>query len=38
MASGSKVHIRKPPHFDRNNSDHWKIRMIVHLRAMGGKI
>jgi hypothetical protein len=28
----------KPPHFDRNNYDHWKTRMKVHLRATCGKI
>jgi hypothetical protein len=37
MASGSNVHIGKPPHFDGNNHDYWKIRMIVHLRTMSGK-
>jgi hypothetical protein len=38
MASGSNMHTGKPPHFDGNNYDYWKIRMIVHLRAMGGNI
>jgi hypothetical protein len=34
MASNNNVHIRKPPHFDGNNYDYWKIRMSMHLRAM----
>jgi hypothetical protein len=38
MASNNNVHIGKPPHFDGNNYDYWKIRMSMHLRAMGGKI
>jgi hypothetical protein len=36
MASNNNVHIRKPPHFDGNNYDYWKIRMSMHLKAMGG--
>jgi hypothetical protein len=32
------VHIGKPPQFDGNNYDYWKIRMSMHLKAMGGKI
>jgi hypothetical protein len=38
MASNNNVHIGKLPHFDRNNYDYWKIRMSMHLRAMGAKI
>jgi hypothetical protein len=38
MASKSSMHIGKPSHFDGNNYDYWKIRMTVHLRAMGGRI
>jgi hypothetical protein len=38
MASNNNVHIVKPPHFDGNNYDYWKIRMLMHLREMGGKI
>jgi hypothetical protein len=38
MASNNNVHIGKPPHFDGNNYDYWKIRMSMHLRAMGRKI
>jgi hypothetical protein len=38
MASNNNVHIGKPPHFDGNNYDSRKIRMSMHLRAMGGKI
>jgi hypothetical protein len=38
MASNNNVHIGKPSHFDGNNYDYWKIRMSMHLRAMGGKI
>jgi hypothetical protein len=38
MASNNNVHIGKPPHFDGNNYDYWKIGMSMHLKAMGGKI
>jgi hypothetical protein len=38
MGSGNNMHVGKPPHFDENNYDYWKIRMTVHLRAMGGSI
>jgi hypothetical protein len=38
MASSNNVHIGKPPHFDGNNYDYWKIIMSMHLRAMGGRI
>jgi hypothetical protein len=38
MASGSNVHIGKPPHFDEKNYDYWKIRMTFHLRAMSENI
>jgi hypothetical protein len=37
MASNNNVHIGKPLHFDGNNHDYWKIRMLMHLKAMGGK-
>jgi hypothetical protein len=35
MASNNNVHIGKPSHFDGNNYDYWKIRMSMHLKAMG---
>jgi hypothetical protein len=38
MTSSNNVHIGKQPHFARNNYDYWKIRMSMHLRAMGGRI
>jgi hypothetical protein len=38
MASNNNVHIEKPPHFDGNNYDYGKIRMSMHLKALGGKI
>jgi hypothetical protein len=38
MASNNNVHIGKQPHFDGKNYDYWKIRMSMHLKAMGGKI
>jgi hypothetical protein len=38
MANNTNVHIGKPPQFDGNNYDYWKIRMSMHLKAMGGKI
>jgi hypothetical protein len=37
MTSNNIVHIGKPSHFDGNNYNYWKIRMSMHLRAMGGK-
>jgi hypothetical protein len=36
--ASNNVHIWKPPHFDGNNYDYWKIRMPMHLKARGGKI
>jgi hypothetical protein len=38
MASNNNVHIGKLSHFDGNNYDYWKIRMSMHLKAMGGKV
>jgi hypothetical protein len=38
MDSNNNVHIWKSPHFDGNNYFYWKIRMPMHLKAMGGKI
>jgi hypothetical protein len=38
MASNNNMHIGKLPHFDGKNYDYWKIRMSMHLKAMGGKI
>ena len=38
MASGSNVHVGKPPLFDGSNYDYWKIRMMVHLKAINKKI
>jgi hypothetical protein len=35
MANNNSVHIGKSPHFDGNNYDYWKIRMSMHLKAMG---
>jgi hypothetical protein len=32
MASNNNVHIGKPPYFDGNNYDYWKIRMSMHMR------
>ena len=37
MALESNVHMRKASFFDGNNYDYWKIRMMVHLKAMGKK-
>ena len=31
-------HVGKPPFFDGNNYDYWKIRMSTHLKAMGRKL
>jgi hypothetical protein len=38
MDSSNNVHIGKPPHYDGNDYNYWKIRMSMHLKAMGGKI
>jgi hypothetical protein len=38
MTSYNNVHIGKPPHFDGNYYDYWKIRMSMLLREMGRKI
>jgi hypothetical protein len=35
MANNNNVHIGKPPHFDGNDYDYWKIRMSMHPQAMG---
>jgi hypothetical protein len=37
MANNNNVHIGKPPHFDGNNYDYWKIRMSMHHKAMAGE-
>ena len=38
MTSDNGIHIGKPPFFDRNNYDYWKIRMSAHLKAMSRKL
>jgi len=38
MASDGVANVGKPPFFDGKNYDYWKIRMMVHLKAMGKKI
>ena len=38
MTSDNGVHVGKPPFFDGNNYDYWKVRMTAHLKAMSRKI
>ena len=38
MTSDNEIHIGKPPFFDGNNYDYWKIRMSAHLKAMIRKL
>jgi hypothetical protein len=38
MASNNNMHIGKPPHFDGNNYDYWKIRMSIILEQWVEKI
>jgi len=34
MTSDNGIHVGKPPFFDGNNYDYWKVRMTAHLKAM----
>ena len=38
MTSESGIHVGKPPNFDGNNFDYWKIRMTSYLKALSRKI
>ena len=38
MTSDHGIHVGKPPFFDGNNYDYWKIRMSAHLKAMSRKL
>ena len=38
MTSDNGIHVGKPPFFDGNNYDYWKIRMSAHLKAMSRKL
>ena len=38
MTSDNGIHVGKPPFFDGNNYDYWKVRMTAHLKAMSRKI
>ena len=38
MTSDNVVHVGKPPFFDENNYDYWKVRMTAHVKAMSRKI
>ena len=33
MTSDNGIHVGKPPFFDGNNYDYWKIRMSAHLKT-----
>ena len=38
MTSESAIHVGKPPNFDGNNCDYWKVRMTSYLKALSRKI
>ena len=38
MTSESAIHVGKPPNFDGNNYDYWKVRMTSYLKALNRKI
>ena len=38
MTRDNGIHVGKPPFFDRNNYDYWKIRISAHLKAMSRKL
>jgi hypothetical protein len=38
MTSESVIHVGKPPNFDGNNCDYWKVRMTSYLKALSRKI
>ena len=38
MTSDNGIHVGKPPFFDGNNYDYWKIRMSTYLKAMSRKL
>ena len=38
MTSDSGIHVGKPPFFDGNNYDYWKVRMTSYLKALSSKI
>ena len=38
MTSESAIHVGKPPNFDGNNCDYWKVRMTSYLKALSRKL
>ena len=38
MTSENGIHVGKPPQFDGNNYDYWKVRMTSYLKALNRKI
>ena len=38
MTSESAIHVGKPPNFDGNNYNYWKVRMTSYLKALNIKI
>ena len=38
MTSKNGIHVGKPPQFDGNNYDYWKVRMTSYLKALSRKI
>src|SRR6185437_6714761 len=38
MTSKNGIHVGKPPQFDGNNYDYWKVRMTSYLKALSRKL
>ena len=38
MTSENEIHVGKPPQFDGNNYDYWKVRMTSYLKALSRKL
>ena len=38
MTSENGIHVGKPPNFDGNNYNYWKVRMTSYLKALSRKI
>ena len=38
MTSDNGIHVGKPPFFDGNNYDYWKVRMMSYLKSLSRKM
>ena len=38
MTSENEIHVGKPPFFDGNNYDYWKVRMMSYLKSLSRKM